>query len=246
MDARRSDILPNPHFSARGTVAERGARATRLSQTGFTLLELLVALAVFAVLSVMAYGGLRSVLNGKEHVEQQAARLSQLQTAFTIMERDVEQALGRSIRDSYGDVQPALTGGQFGAVVLELTRTGWRNPAGQRRSGLQRVAYRVDEEQLSRLFWLVVDQAQDSAPVERVLLTGVKSVELRYLDNSLQWQEQWPQDAQAEEKSALPRAVEMTIELEGFGRVRRLFRVPPGEAAQRAALAGPGGANNGQ
>jgi general secretion pathway protein J len=76
----------------------------RIAIGGFTLLELLVALAIFAVLATMAYAALNSVLTARKQVEAKSARLSALQTALMIMERDVEQAVPRGIRDEFGDV----------------------------------------------------------------------------------------------------------------------------------------------
>lgn len=208
------------------------------AQTGFTLLELLVALAVFGILSAMAYGGLRTVLNGRDHVESQSRRLTELQRAYSLLAQDIEQALGRTTRDSYGQTLPALSGGGYAPLLLELTRTGWRNPAGLQRSQLQRVGYRLEDGKLYRGFLPVLDQAQNSESLERQVLENVKGVELRFLDATLQWREAWPDNA-SPDPSQLPRAVEISIDLEGFGKVRRVFRVPPGEAAQRAAQPPP-------
>ena len=77
---------------------------------GFTLLELLVSLAIFALLATMAYTALNMVLNMRKEVEKRADRLTELQTAFMVMERDIEQAIARPIRDDLGDEQAALKG----------------------------------------------------------------------------------------------------------------------------------------
>ena len=201
-----------------------------LGQRGFTLIELLVALGIFAVLSVMAYGGLRTVMNTRDYVRQQAERLAELQTAFTIIGRDIEQAINRDIRDEFGDRQPAITTSSGGRLI-EFTRTGWSNPLPERvRSDLQRVAYRIKEDRLERLNWSVLDRAQDSEPVDRILLNNVTAVEIRFLDESDQWQDQWPPDDINQDKknnaTPMPKAVEITIDAPGWGRVPRLFRVP--------------------
>ena len=127
-------------------------------QTGFTLVELLVALLVFGIMSVLAYGGLRSVLDAAASAGAHADRLAGLQRTFTMVGRDVEQLTARDIRDEYGDRQPALRVGGS-ELLMELTRAGWRNPAGQARPTLQRVAYRLDERTLYRLQWGVLDRA---------------------------------------------------------------------------------------
>ena len=196
-------------------------------QKGFTLLELLVALGIFAILAAMAYSGLNSVMMARQVTNQHADRLSQLQMAFLWLGRDVEQAIDRPIRDEYGVVQFAMLGVETGRYQLELTRTGWRNPAGRARSDLQRVAYGVREGSLVRAYWNVLDRAQDSEPLESVMLDGVEKLELRFLNASNRWQDSWPSSQLGGAPSSVPpKAVEVTLETKAEGRITRLFRVP--------------------
>lgn len=196
-----------------------------MNSRGFTLLELLVALSIFAVLAAMAYGGLNTVMTARQTTDAQAARLSQLQKTYFWLLRDIEQAMDRPIRDEYGENQPAMVGVDLGEYRLELTRNGWRNPASRVRSNLQRVAYGLRDEQLLRSYWNVLDRAQDSKPMESVLLDQVKSLELRYLDSKQQWHDNWPDTLSGNASEALPRAVEVSIETDMEGRISWLFRV---------------------
>ncbi len=198
-------------------------------QHGFTLLELLVALGIFALLAAMAYGGLNSVMTARQITTEHAERLSQLQMAFLWLGRDIEQAVDRSIRDEYAEIKPALLGVETGRYQLELTRTGWRNPAGRKRSNLQRVAYGLREGKLIRAYWNVLDRAQDSQPLESELLDGVDKLELRFLNDKGQWQDSWPRGQLGGAPSLTPpRAVEVTLETQAEGRITRLFRVAAG------------------
>ncbi len=196
-------------------------------QAGFTLLELLVALGIFALLAAMSYSGLNSVMTAKAVTTQHAERLSQLQMAFLWLGRDIEQAANRSIRNEYAEVRPAMLGVETGRYQLELTRTGWRNPAGRTRSNLQRVAYGLRDGNLLRVYWNVLDRAQDTEPLESVLLEGVDKLELRFLNDKNTWQNSWPSSQLGGKASVTPpRAVEVTLETESEGRITRLFRVP--------------------
>jgi len=198
-------------------------------QSGFTLLELLVALGIFALLAAMAYSGLNSVMSARQITTQHAERLSQLQMAFLWLGRDIEQAIDRSIRNEYAEVRPAMLGVETGRYQLELTRTGWRNPAGRARSNLQRVAYGLRDGNLLRVYWNVLDRAEDSVPLESVLLEGVDKLELRFLNKQNTWQHSWPSSQLGGVASTTPpRAVEVTLETKTEGRITRLFRVPGG------------------
>jgi len=207
---------------------------------GFTLIELLVALLIFAIFAAIAYGGLDQVLTAKQRTTREAERLTDLQTAYTWIARDIEQAVDRPIRDAYGDPAEALIGG---GTSLELTRAGWRNPAGLTRSHLQRIAYTLEDGQLQRRYWRVLDRAPDSEAHETMLLEGVQEMELRFLDEQGQWQPAWPVTNAAGNVVPMPRAVELSLEIEGWGRITRLFRVPDGaDSITTDANQGQGGA----
>lgn len=195
------------------------------SQDGFTLLELLVAMTVFAIMAVATYSGLRSVLFNQTAVEAQAQRLGEVQMAFYLLAQDIQQTLPRFVIDEYGDRQPALESNEINDDFLRFTRAGWDNPLGQQRASLQRLAYRLEQRSLLRLYWDTLDRSGIGEPRRATLLEDVETVEVRFLDADNAWQTQWP----ATEVGAtvaleeLPRAVELSITLEDWGTITRLF-----------------------
>lgn len=200
-------------------MAVRGSR-------GFTLLELLVALSIFAIVAVLAYGGLGSVLDQRIATGESAERLASLQKTYLIMQRDIEQVVPRPIRNEFGDETSVVSSEPY----FQLTRGGWRNPLGNPRSTLQRVGYTLEEQQLIRHSWLVLDRAQDSEPRRQVLATGINSIQVRFLDTDNNWHDQWPtvspktsQDVKFED---LPRAIEIVLQHEHYGKIRWLFQLP--------------------
>jgi len=207
---------------------------------GFTLIELLVAMAIFAVVAVMAYSGLDVVLQARKQGDEHATKLAALQTSFAILERDIEQAVNRSIRDNYGDVQAPMVGSND---TLEFTRSGRRNPGGFSRSHLQRIAYGIEDEQLMRTSWETLDRAQDSDSASGPLFDGIEEIEFSYLDDKLTWQSEWPVRNLSQTnktKPGLPKAIELTIESEQWGEIKRLFRVTGVAPIAVAAPAGTG------
>lgn len=204
----------------------RSVPRLRLQRSGFTLLELLIALAVFAVASAMAYGGLQAVLNTQRDVETRAERLSQIQRAFSIFERDLQQAVSRSVRDEFGDVRPAFLGDNTEDGHLAFTRGARQNPGGFKRSQLQRVEYGLKDRTLVRLTWRSLDRVPGEEPYGAELLGKVWRFGTRFYAGDNQWHEQWPPIGTAPEAGGLPLAVEVTVELEDWGAIRRIYTLP--------------------
>ncbi len=202
-------------------------------RNGFTLVELVVAMGVFAILSVLAYGGLRSVLNNQQYTAQRAADLARLQLAYRLLEQDMQQIVNRGIRNEYGAAMQPLIVVSGLEQRLEFTRGGWRNPTGQMRSSLQRIGYEMREDRLIRKSWIVLDRAQDSKPREQELLDGVEEMQMRFLDDKDSWHKVWPPleplqaqaGTEAEDAPGLPRAIEFTVDMKGWGKLTWLFRV---------------------
>lgn len=191
---------------------------------GFTLLEVLLAMAIFAVVSVMVFSGLNNAQIIAERMREQSAQLTGLERAYRRLQADFESLYPRPVRDELGTRQPALVGGGLGQI--ELTRGGWRNPAGLQRSSLQRVAYALDGEQLTRVHWVVLDRVQGSEPVQTRLLDGVNAMRLRYLEKSQrQWLEFWPPPGSSDPE-LLPLAVELSLDTAAWGTITWLFRAP--------------------
>lgn len=190
---------------------------------GFTLLELLVALSIFSVLSVMAYGGLQTVITTKQSTEKAADRISEIQLVMMRISNDLRQAVTRKIRDEYGDFLSAMQSSQNGDETIAWTRAGYRNPAQLKRSNVQRVAYKLDKQKLLRITWPVLDRAQDTESMETEVLANIESIEWRFLNNKSEWVSDWPEAGTQAGESPLPKAVEFTFELQDWGKMRRLI-----------------------
>jgi general secretion pathway protein J len=207
------------------------ARLRPRAAKGFTLIEVMLAITITAFVALLAYNGLSAALTAGERHSAQAQQLADIQLPLTILERDIRHAIFRPIRDEYDETIAALTGSSSDQYLLRLTRRGWDNPRGLPRGDLQRVRYRLENQQLWRESWSVLDRVSEEDSLQRTLLMeGVVNVELSFLDSKSagasssplggEWVELW------EETDRLPLAVQITFEIDGFGEVRRVFSIP--------------------
>lgn len=202
-------------------------------QTGFTLMEVLIAVSITAVIGLGIWQVLSGVTTARERVDEVAAEFDGLQQTFLLLERDLRQMVNRPVRNIYGDFEPALSS-RSTDYVLVVTRQGWRNPLGARRSELQRSAWEFTGEELRRRYWVMADQGQEEESRDVVILTGVSEFTVRFLNDQNNWSENWPPDDQdtptgttnAVPVMPLPKAVELTVVHERFGELSRLFLMP--------------------
>jgi general secretion pathway protein J len=188
---------------------------------GFTLLEILIALFIFSILSLMLATGLRTVINAQSGTESKAELLRKLQIALLVMSRDVEQAVNRPVMSSSGKEEPAFIGKHHHFI---FTHTGFANPTGAlARSTLQRTGYTWNEKILNRMTWAVLDQAPQSKAHMRPLLTNVTEAHFQYLDHKGRFRDNWP--LEGEDNQPLPRGVKVYVTLAQWGSITQLYLI---------------------
>lgn len=179
---------------------------------GFTLLELLIALAVFAIMSVMAYSGLKILLDARSQTSIKSAQLSELQMTLYLLNEDFLHSVSRSVRDDYGADEMAMHGGMNGEIVT-LTRSVPAWTQHQSGSQLQRISYRLEKGELYRYVWTTLDRTQQSETKRRKLM-ALENLQLRFFKDD--WATFWS-------ANEIPKAVEMTFTVQGLGEIKRLF-----------------------
>jgi len=196
-----------------------------VKQRGFTLIEVLVAMAILAVVIMATHQILDSTTKVKEASDEKIAELNGLQTAFRLMDQDFSQMTQRTVRNEAGDAQEQyLLAGRY---ILEsqydgiaFVRDGWVNPINLLpRSELQAVGYRVLNDNLERVYRVYVDQLDNMEPRVQVVLKGIEELKFEFLDANNEWQEQW-------QIKALPKAVAVTLQQIEAEPIRRVFLVP--------------------
>ena len=194
------------------------------SVAGFTLIELVVSMSIFALLSLAGWQVFNNLMMTRERASIQAARLSAEQMTYGQLARDLTQAVARPIRDQTG-VQPALS---LDAQQLSFTRTGYFDPRFSQVSPLERVQYVLEGEQLVRLSNPQIDQAGVVQPTRSVLLHDVQQLRFEALNPELQ--ALWPslsdqpiatnaQGTSPEGDIRLPRGIQVSFTQQGRERV---------------------------
>lgn len=199
------------------------AMRTRMRQLaagdrGFTLIEALVALAIFGVIALLAYRATTALATGEAQLSAEAQRWRTLEALFTRIEADFRQAVPRPIRAGAAR-EPAWIGTRRAdASAVVFTRAGSEfaadpNPAGQR------VGYRLRDDVLELAYWAALDHDGAMQPRVYPLLTGVGAFTLAYLTRDGTWRDVWPLLGEDD----LPRAVRLALVLNDGVRIERTF-----------------------
>lgn len=204
-----------------GSSPLRSVRAFALhpGPRGFTLLEVMVAVAIFAVVAALAWGGLDTLARSRHALDAESARLAALQRAVAMFERDLRQAAARPVRDGFGQVRPALLAAGDGIEMARFVgQGGWVGPSPQ----VERIDWQCRDGRLLRARWPALDRAPATRPEAEALLDGIDGCRWRFDDDGAVVAAWPPQDADV---AALPRGVEFRFRVEGV-EYRRLLELP--------------------
>jgi general secretion pathway protein J len=195
----------------------------RSSNNGFTLIEMIIAVAITLVMMAIGYTGLNHTIKTADQVGEANLRLSELQFGLAYFNQDWMQVSPRKIRNQYGDEE--------NNIVIEddsivFTRSGWANLLQRQRSELQRVQYLLIDNNLVRRHWRSLDQGIAEEPLSTVLIHDVESFAVNFINPSEDEIPDWPNDATQNVGS--PIALKIGIELTDFGEIRRILEMPSG------------------
>lgn len=222
------------------------AYATRSKTKGFTLIEVLVSIAIFATLSVAAYQVVNQIQRSNEVSIERSARLNALQRSLVILDNDFRQMAQRQFRTNGEEASSKLILMQeylldSDTVGVMFTRLGWHNPQQQfPRGEVTKVGYRIKEETLERVWWRYPDTPTGQEGVVTPLLEGIEAFSLEFYNGS-SWLKEWQTDR------ALPKAVRLKLTLKDYGEIERVYLTPSGSinTSDSSDSSSSSGGNNG-
>jgi len=193
----------------------------RRPQSGLTLIELIVAVALLALLTVMAYRGLDSMTRANERTLAETERWRAITLLLERLGADVSLPARRPVRAADGALLPAWIGHPVAETAgtdsqLEFSR---KSPPGRDES---RLGYRLHEGKVELLVWRVLDRAPASSAQVYSLLENVSALRFRHLDANGLWQDRWPVTV----AEPLPRAVSVELTLAEGLTVKRIYALP--------------------
>lgn len=193
---------------------------------GFTLIEILIALAVFAILATITTSIIYNAFTTRDRVNTQSESLSKLQFAISLIQQDTIQIVERSIRSN----EMRLFSAFIGQVnYLEFTRDGVPNPNSiEKRSTLKRIAYVCEKGSLLRRTWSSLDMINRSNYEDKSLLEHLTDCHFGYLNQSLQVLPEWREQAVNlnQHLEIFPRAIQVNMTLPKQGQINLLFPLP--------------------
>jgi general secretion pathway protein J len=190
-------------------------------QQGFTLLEILIALSVFAVVAVITSSVLYNTFTTRDRLLVVSDKLAEMQIALYIIEKDITQLANRKVNRGDFKISTEVVAKPD---YFEFTRAGNSNPeAAEKRSSLVRVAYYLKDNKLIRKSWPRIDSPQKKAD-EKVILTEVKSLFFYYYNANLARLNNW--QVAINKRNELPSAIAVNLDLNELGKIELVYDVP--------------------
>lgn len=195
-------------------------------RNGFTLIEVLIALMVFAIIAAITSSAMYYAFNTRSKINHYADRLAQLQLAVNLLDQDTDQIINRPVRGNEMRAFPAFIGT---SDYIEFTRAGVVNPHQlARRSTLKRIAILCQNNQLIRRSWLQLDSPDRQRYEDRSILDNLKTCAFSFIDKNKHSYNEWLAEALTSDQSRqpFPPVIQLDIELMDWGKINLIFLVP--------------------
>lgn len=192
-------------------------KTLRARRSGFTLIEILIALAILGLIAVLGYRAVSSLSESEAQLSAESQRWRELDATFARIESDMRLAQPREVRAGGAAEAPWLAEkDDAGNAMLRIARAGPEFSLEPGSAG-QRIGYRLRNGAIEVLYWPHLDQPAGVVPAAYPLSGGIARFDVAYLDTRGGWHERWPFLGEP----ALPRAARITLTLDDGNSVER-------------------------
>lgn len=208
---------------------------------GFTLIETMIALLIFATVAILCAQGIRSISMMQQRQREIINETSRVQMIYNVLQTDLMQSVNRPVRIQNDNI-PGFIAGKFSRLndeLFELTSMGHRNPNVEQfnYSSLRRIGYFINKHSLIRAVWKNVNQVGDEKPSRKILASDINSIDIHYFNSQAQlsssWQSAMPSNrslsqGQANLEQSLPVAMKINLTLLNGMHYEWFFKLPGG------------------
>ncbi|HEY7774834.1 MAG TPA: type II secretion system minor pseudopilin GspJ [Marinagarivorans sp.] len=202
-------------------------------QRGFTLIEVMIAIVIMAMIAVMTSQAFTVAIGSSEATQEAIDRMTAVDRVWVLLETDMRNVIPAMPRVTRDKPIPPVYIDPSDEYRMTLLRAGYANPLRLPRTEVVRIGYRFEDAAIWRDTWINISENDERNARPQKILEGVTDVFIKALPNNNRasvsggpWQERWP--ASGQKPQTLPAAIEITLVTEDFGEIKRIYSILPG------------------
>ena len=194
---------------------------------GFTLIELMVAVVIFAIISVVSYRIISSLVTTKQVAGAAQEKWGNLSLTMSNLGNSFNRTIPLLVRDQDGNILPAIYGkpklnGVYDSQ-LELSLSGYVGDEVLGNSPPKRIGYRFYSGSLYLVSWPALNRVVTTQPEIDLLADNVQTFVVTYLYPDSEWRDSWPPIGG--DPASVPKGVKLSFSLKSGESLERVWNL---------------------